>query len=72
MSQVADAAQEILARKIEGIETHAQLAELAARKAAEIAVTQERNRRARESAVRRRRACLRALGVRLSETIPCE
>jgi hypothetical protein len=67
---VADAVQDIFARKIEGIMTRAQIRLLAERKAEEIAVTGERNRRSRESATRRRRE-LRALGVRLSELQAC-
>jgi hypothetical protein len=68
---VADAVQDIFARKIEGIMTRAQLKMLADRKAEEIATTQERNRRSRVSATRRRRRDLRELGVRLSEVPAC-
>jgi len=51
--------------------TRAQLKMLADRKAEEIATTQERNRRSRVSATRRRRRELRELGVRLSELPAC-
>jgi hypothetical protein len=68
---VADAVQDILARKIEGIMTPAQVKLLAERKAEEIAVTQERDRRSRESARRRRRREPRELGLRLSELPTC-
>lgn len=68
---MADAVQDIFARKIEGIMTRAQIKLLADRKAEEMALTQKRNRNSRESATRRRRRELRALGVRLSELPPC-
>lgn len=68
---MADAVQDIFAREIEGIMTRAQIELLAERKADEIALTRERNRRSRESATRRRRRELRALGVRLSELPVC-
>jgi hypothetical protein len=68
---VADAVQDILARKIEGIMTRRQLRVLADRKAEDIATTQERNRRSRESATRRRRREIRRLGVKLSELPAC-
>ena len=68
---MADAVEDILARKIEGIMTQRQLRTLADRKAEHIATTQERNRRSRESATRRRRREFRKLGVKLSELPAC-
>jgi hypothetical protein len=72
VSQLADAVQDIFARRIEGIMTPGQIRLLAERKAEDIAVTQARNRRSRESATKRRRRELRRLGVVLSELPRCD
>ena len=72
VSQMGDALQTLLERKYESIMTRGQLRKLAERLAAGIVLTQERNRRARDSHIRRRKRELRALGVECEELTCCD
>jgi hypothetical protein len=62
--------QKLLERKQEAVLTKTQLEALAERLAEDIELTQERNRRSRQSHAKRRRRQLRRLGIRLS-ALPC-
>jgi hypothetical protein len=62
--------QKLLERQQEGVLTPSQLEVLAKQLAAEIELTQKRNRRSRRSHAKRRRRELRRLGIRLS-ALPC-
>ncbi len=63
VSQCADAVQKILERKIEGLMTQNQIIKLAERMADKITRTQERNKRAQVSAIRRRIKEFKRLGI---------
>jgi len=68
VSQVADAMEVSLSRKIEGLLSSRQLKVLADRLAADIVRTQRRNRAARISAIKRRIRDLRKQGVFYTQT----
>jgi hypothetical protein len=72
VSQLADALQTLIERRIEGLMTQKQLLELADRLAHDIMRTQQRNLKARISARRRRVQELSALGIRLEKLILCD
>lgn len=72
MSQCADAIQTLLERKAENILTRKQLRIVARRLAADISLTQERNRASRESATRRRTRELLELGIDWTRLTSCE
>lgn len=72
VAQLADATQVILARRVEGIMTEAQILILAERLACHIERTQGRNRTARLSARRRRVQELADLGIDPNALILCD
>ena len=72
MSQCADALQVLLERKVEGLMTHRQIERLADRLVAGMDLTQNRNRRARESHRCRRLRELRQLGIKCSTLTCCD
>ena len=72
MSQVADALQILIERRIEALMTPKQLLTLADRLAFDIARTQQRNLKARISARRRRVHELGALGIQIDKLILCD
>lgn len=72
MSQCADALQVLLERKVEGLMTRHQMKHLADRLIADIDLTQDRNRRARESHRRRRLRELRQRGIKCSTLTCCD
>jgi len=72
VSQLGDALQTLLERMYEGIMTRGQMKELAERLAADIVLTQDRNRRARESHIRRRQRELKAHGIDCEKMISCD
>ncbi len=72
VSQLGDAVQVLLERKVEGIMTLSQMRELAGKLLADIERTQDRNRRARESHRRRRVADLQDRGIECSELHCCD
>jgi hypothetical protein len=72
VSQLADALQTLIERRIEGLMTQKQLLALADRLAHDIRRTQQRNLKARISARRRRVQELSALGIRLEKLILCD
>jgi hypothetical protein len=72
VSQCANAVQVLLERKSEGIMTRSQLRLLAERLADDIRRTQERNRRARQSAIRRRVIELQKLDIDCSKVPSCD
>lgn len=72
VSQLGDALQTLLERKYEGLMDRGQMRELSERLAVYIAQTQDRNRRSRESHIRRRKRELRAHGIVCEELIRCD
>lgn len=72
MSQVADALQELLKEKARGLMTRAQLRTVADELAADIVLTQERNRRARRSHRKQRLRELHGLGIFISHLPFCD
>jgi hypothetical protein len=62
----------LLERKVEGLMTRRQMKYLADRLVADIDLTQDRNRRARESHRRRRLRELRQLGIKCSTLTCCD
>jgi hypothetical protein len=72
VSQCADALQVLLERKVEGLMTRRQMKYLADRLVADIDLTQNRNRRARESHRRRRLRELHQLGIKCSTLTCCD
>ena len=72
VSQCADAVRILLERKIEGIMTEDQLRTLAEKLADQIAVTQMRNRAARESATRRRIEQFKSMDIDPYELTLCD
>jgi predicted ATPase len=72
VSQLGDALQTLLERTYEGIMTRAQMKELAERLAADIVLTQDRNRRARESHIRRRKRELKLQGIDCEKMTSCD
>jgi hypothetical protein len=69
---LGNALQVLLARKLEGFLTRGQLLHLAEKLAGTMHRTQQRNRRARRSAIKKRRRELRAAGIRLSALRCCD
>ncbi len=72
VSQCADAIQKILERKIEGLMTQNQIIKLAERMADKITRTQERNKRAEVSAIRRRIKEFKRLGIQWDAIPLCD
>ena len=72
VSRVADALQELLKEKLRGLLTRPQLRAVAEQLAADIELTDERNRRARRSHRRRRLRELHQLGIKLSGLPFCD
>jgi hypothetical protein len=72
VSQIADALQTLIERRIEGLMTQKQLLALADRLAHDITRTQQRNLNARISARRRRVHELSELGIQLDKLILCD
>ena len=72
MSQLGDAVQVLLERKVEGIMTPPQMRELADKLLADMLLTQDRNRRSRNSHRRRRVADLKNRGIDCSELHCCD
>ncbi len=72
MSQIGDALQVLLERMVEGIMSRKQLRQLAENLVADMELTQERNRSARESHCRRRAEELKNIGILCSELHCCD
>ena len=70
VSQIGDALQVLLERKVEGLMTRREMRLLAERLLEDMLITQERNRSSRESYRRRRVKELRQKGVRCT-ALPC-
>ena len=72
MSQLADALQELFKEKARGVLNRRQLRDVADELAADIELTQERNRRSRQSHRRRRLRDLHKLGIFISHLPFCD